>query len=262
MVATTKYLINIGRHGDVPKDDNGSSLDWLKDGEVGILYTAGAEFLEVLTELGITPEQASILWSGRNRTKTTAQARLAGAFNFQPTKGNTPPHEQDDLKLYSDLTEILTRKEQNINFGDPSFNMAVYRGDVSYKGVTRTAGCIKFWQDHPEATMHEDVPIEPFVRLYARVRQAIATHIRTILDSDDRGYHEVVSHAGVAEPIVMALVEAGKKRYQTPLDDMGGAFAVRDYGTLEIVKSGESLGATYRRNNTEHKVDLQQLMAA
>ena len=255
-MTTTRSLLVIGRHGIAPKNADGSSQDSINDASIQSMYaSAQANLHPVVAELGITPADTFLRWSGRVRTLYTAQATAIGALGLPRTEGNDVrgPGSSADLANFK-LDNIKVEEDPRLNFGDPLVNMAVYK-------ATTGAGNIDYWLANPTARMHDGKPIETYESVRDRTGHAVREVVRRITH-DKKKLGIVVSHSTIVEPTLIHLINSGRDTPVERVADIGGTFTQEERALMTIYHSerGTDHIATLDVKGRLYEVNLRNLL--
>src|SRR3989344_7362322 len=245
-----------------PKNADGSSQDSINDASIQRMYaSAQANLRPVVAELGITPADTFLRWSGRVRTKYTAQATAIGAldlfrgivFGEENVKTSPVPTSSSDLANFY-YGNISTEEDLRLNFGDPLVNMAVYK-------ATAGAGNIDYWLADPAARTHDGSPIESYQSVSDRTGHAIREAVRRVTH-DRKKLGIVVSHATIVEPTLIHLINTGRDTPVERVADIGGTFTQEERALMTIYHSerGTDHIATLDVKGKLYEVNLRNLL--
>ncbi len=252
MTAERKILL-IGRHGKAPKKAGGGSLDELVPEAITEVYQkVGVPLSGQIEEYNITTEGVFVRHTNAVRTRFTAQAILAGAFDLKPSSGNSPPTSVEDLGNY-DFSNFEVLEEPRFNIPKPDgINLKVY----SEQGP---AANVDYWLANPSATEHEGVPIETYESIRARMTAGILDAVGNLV-SDGKDLGLVVIHATHAEPAVIALVNTARSMPVAKTEEIGGAFEMGEFAQLTIEgTAGGVYRAKFERKGQKYDVDITKL---
>jgi hypothetical protein len=257
---TQKKMLFIGRHGQAPQKPEGGSEDYLMEGEPNRLYHAVGvkQFRPQLEEADMTnPARVFLRHTNKNRTKTTGQSILVGAYDMQANNGYSLQDEAD-LANYSGLEEIDTAQDDRLNIGRPhNVNMAVYKRDGAVANVN-------FALQNPNAIWHEGERIESGYSLINRGKAIAHDAAKMLSDHQADAYDAgtIVTHATVAEFPILAFVNSGKGRSPNvdDIEAIGGSVGMAEFAELHFEKtSGGVYNAELRFRGDTHKVNLDEL---
>lgn len=225
------YLV-LGRHGKAQQKPEGGSVDALVPGAVGEIYEAAKTqlFSELLRKIVQLPG-TFLRHTDKKRTMYSAQALLIGAFAL-PAEGEDSsytPQTQEDLQKYGLLQFIDTAEDPRLGIGtvEPC-NLNVYKDKE--RGA---AACLNYALQHPEATQHEGVPIEPLTSLGPRTTAVVQSSLDTLVQGrKDLGV--MISHATIIEHPVLALINTARQTPIIDINDIGGAFDMGEFAVLRV----------------------------
>lgn len=248
-MATRKILL-IGRHGKAPQRPEGGSFDELVPEAVGeICRDVGVPLQEAVQD--IKQEDTFLTHTDAVRTLYTGQAVLVGAFDMQPSEGTNPPQSHEDLALY-DFSRIDTTEDLRFKIEDIHCNLEVYKRDGGN-------AIINYWLANPTATEHDGVEIVPYESLRGRVMEGTRAGINS-LASGDKDLGIIASHASIAEPVVMSLINSARKVPIERVEDIGGSFGMAEFAQLELVRTPSGMyTARLKVKDEEYDVDLYKL---
>lgn len=245
-----RKILLIGRHGKAPQKPapEVGSLDELFPESVTRLYeNTGVPLRDFVSIYGVKQENSFLRHTKKVRTLYTGQAVLAGAFGMSPLKGTNPPRRQENLQNY-DWSHFSVAPDQRFMYGHPDVNLRIYKE----KGPEAN---VNFWLEHPEATWHEDEPIESYLSVSSRCKNGMKDIHSLLLNHNDLGI--LVSHVCMTEVTIIPLINSGLKTPIGRVEDIRGCFDMEEFATLTIdITRGGLHTATLEYKDIDHKINF------
>jgi broad specificity phosphatase PhoE len=118
-------------------------------------------------------------------------------------------------------------------------------------------GNVDHWLAHPDATEHDNAPIESYRSVAARVRAATTDAVQRFM-RDEHDFGTLVTHAGIIDTAVVILIGTAQRVESSA--DIGGGFEMAQGAQLVIDKTPSGMyTVTLERNGQSYKVDLDKL---
>ncbi len=231
-----KQAVYIGRHGKKAQD--GESLDIES---VPVLYQIGSESLrDFAASLGYNAKRAFLRHSKQKRTLYTGRAILAGAYNL------AVPKSQEGLE--SQELQIFRSTE------DP---LLAYDSIKSNAEAFKRMGLepyLEWLVQHPDAHELEGQEITPWNQMLKTGRDSLRGAL-TSANEQKTPLGVIISHVGLTEPLVLALINTGRQKQLTNPREIGGWLPMEGYALLSL----EGDTGEVQRNGEKYKVDLSNL---
>lgn len=246
----SRKILLIGRHGDAkPKPDGTGSLDELTPEAFSKLYSLGVSIQPDMKEIGGSPSNALIVYSGKERTLQTAQILSIAAMNMH-SKDSNPPQNPDDIKLY-DWSDFIIIPDKRIVYGDVYWNDEIYK-----KNGKNSVDNIRYWWQNPSATEHEGVPIESGNSLIYRVSQSLKENVKRVHTGMKKAGF-MVTHTGLSDTIMKCLIDTQREIPLNDPIDIGGEVKMSEFAILNMYEG--KANAVLNLKGYEYKVDLNKL---
>jgi len=231
-----KQRVYIGRHGKKAKD--GESLDIES---LPVLYQIGSEGLgDFAASLGYNAKRAFLRHGKQKRTLYTGRAILAGAYNL------VVPKSQEELESQEFLV-FPSIEDPRLAYDSIKSNAEAFKrmGLEPY---------LEWLVQHPDADELEGQEITPWNQMLKTGRESIRDAI-TSANEQKTPLGVIISHAGLTEPLFLALVNTGRQKPLTNPSEIGGWLPVEGYVLLSL----EGDKGEVQRDNERYKVDLSNL---
>jgi len=229
---TKRKVIAIARHGFTPNGANGLSLDSLTDESVQHMYEQGIGLGE-----SVQTGRVFILHSDKNRTITTAKARLAGERGLSPK-----PSTQEDLGGF-DFDGTLFIRDERLSYENLDMNY----GAIEEMGLPEYT---KWMLANRHATEIGGKPVTSFQEIYDTRKPVLGDAVRR-MDAGNYDLGFISTHGVITDAITMAAADSARGKPIDSYKDIGGQFKKEDAAHLVIdtkEKSGTSTAKIVRGN--------------
>jgi len=219
---TERRIIGIARHGLTPNNADGISLDSLTNESVQRMYEQGLDS-------DFQADRAFVLHSEKNRTVSTAEARLAGIRKLSPK-----PLTQEDLQRF-DFNGTLFIMDDRLSYESLQINWDALKriGLPTYLDSVI---------EDKNATEMEGIPVTSFQQVYDTRRPVLGDALRR-MEAANYDFGFILTHGPIAEAINMAAVDSSRDVPVNRYEDIGGQFKKEDIAYL-VMDTKEKSGAT------------------
>lgn len=221
-------LLLMTRHG--VKDDRKMLVP---ESAVNMYHNAGGFLRKFVTEHNVQPEEVTVRHSNQVRTKHTADAILAGAYDLLPEIQPTP-----DL---NDKLENLQKSLEQRGLEFYQHSALSYQPDIKFNSDAYGQDEKLFmgeWVGGPDRDNIAGVPNTPFNEVRQRAKTGLTDVLSNML-TRARRVGLIVTHGGIIESLAMDVVQSVHLR-KLPVDSLfqiGGYFPQEDYAAVFLERS-------------------------
>jgi hypothetical protein len=245
-MATKRRVIGIMRHGLTPNGPDGLSLDSLTDESVQRMYEQGLEFRAVAGE-SAKAEKAFVLHSDKERTITTAKARLAGIRKITPA-----PLRQEDLEKFK-FNGVLFIRDDRLSYENLELNYDA----IEKMGLSEYA---EWMLANRNATEMEGKPVTSFQQIYDTRKAVLGDTVRR-LESGRYDLGFISTHGTISDAITMAAADSAGNKPVSRYEEIGGQFDKEDiaYLVTDIKEKSGTSNARIVRGGLALPVDISRI---
>jgi len=249
-MTTERKIILFTRHGKPLTDRDGNRLDAITPASIKRVYQKANEVLgDFVAKYHLTPGGIFMRHSDAKRTVDTGRASLAGALSYEPI-----PESQEDLDRIP-FPGLNIGEDQRISYGGAKYNVNAFK-----KNPDRY---VERWISNPDATAYEGVEVTPFNEVVQDGKDCWGDSFDS-LSRREKNLGVLSTHSGIAEALMAAAVNSGRRNPIDNVEDLGGLFKPEDFAILELDFNTRSQNLTFSRlmrDGQKYNVDLAKLMS-
>ncbi|MFH1308247.1 MAG: hypothetical protein ABIH72_05320 [archaeon] len=235
--------IRISRHGIVPKDANGVTIEdtvqW--DSSKRIYDTSRKTLGGYCKQNQVGPKNVLLRANKLNRTAHTANAIYLGALGIDPSENGVEkrPFMEDE------------------RLGDDGI---VYNEDAVKSGKVDTDTYVRDLVANPTMNSYHGGKTTPFNEICKSRGQMLKEVIYELVQNPDLKLAVLGGQSGSLEAMAVVAVNTGRKTPVTSCEDIGGVFGMEDYADVVLTENGDgTYRARFERKNVSMPIDIAKL---